>query len=114
MTTIINLSDIDYNPPKRQTVKGVNTVNPLYDINCLPESFLELYNNLEVYYAPKKICTFENMTRNEVKNHLLSIFGDDDFCNVYAGVLKRDYTGIDRVMTPKEAKNYLKKRLKKC
>lgn len=117
MSTLINLNDLEYKEPKPTpaSVPGRNiVVNPLYDINSLSSEFLELYNNLELYYAPKKILTFEDMSREQIKNHLMTIMGlerDEDFCNIYAGVLKRDYTGQygDKVMTPKEAKNYLKR-----
>ena len=46
------------------------------------------------------------MSINELKNQLLDVFGED-LCNILTCILKQDYKRI--LMTPKEAKNYVKK-----
>jgi len=67
----------------------------------------KLYNKLELYYTPIKIFSFQQMSRNELKNQLHNVFGDENLCNVLTGILKEDYKRI--LMTPKEARNYVKK-----
>ena len=113
MSINLNIEELDFSKPKISEIFN----NPLHPENhhLLPQEFLDLYNNLETYYAPIKIVTFEDMSRLEVKKHLMTIFGDADFCDTYAGVIKKDYKGTygKAVMTPKQARNYLKKCSKK-
>lgn len=106
----MDISRLDYTAHVR-TPKPLHTINPLHSTELVNPEFLRLQENLELYYAPTKILTFEDLTRQQVKEHLLSIYGDDVFCDILAGCIKRDYAGKEGlpVMTPKEAKNYFKK-----
>lgn len=92
--------------------------NPLLSLNETPISpeFVKLSENLELYYAPVKIVNFNDMTRTQLKEYLMSIYGDENFCDIFAGVIKKDYNGLQggcKVMTPKEARNWFKKNEKK-
>ncbi len=55
---------------------------------------------IETYYAPKKIIEYENTSRQQIFEHLVSIFGDTDFCDALAGILKKDYSGKEGKAVP--------------
>lgn len=96
----------------------IHTINPLENNSgFISDDFIELCNNAELYFAPKKIKNFSEMTKEEIKLHLMEMFGttDERFCELYACVIKKDTNGLDGkpLMTAKEARNYMKKLIKK-
>ena len=91
----------------------VNTLNPIYDDNCFDSEFLLMAKSIETYYSPRKIINYDDITREDLKTHLVSIFGDVEFSGALAGILKKDYAS-GNVPTPKEARNWRKRYEKKC
>ena len=115
---------LDYSQPQikllsneeLEKIEKVDTINPLYNDACLNDEFLLMASAIETYYAPRKIITYETHSRQQIFEHLLTIFPDSDFCDALAGILKKDYNGKEgkAVPTMKEGRNWKKHFLKKC
>lgn len=114
------MSDLlDYSQPQIKLLSNeelekfekVDTINPLYNDACLNDEFLLMASGIETYYAPRKIISYETHSRQQIFEHLLSIFPDSDFCDALAGILKKDYSGKEgkAVPTPKDGKIFWKK-----
>ena len=111
----MDLSRLDYSAPKFFGELPRNKVNPIFNEQHISSDYLELVDNLEMYYAPRKINDFNKMTRNEVYLYLMEIYNDEMFCNIFAGCIKKDYTGQygTAVPTPHMSKKWYKKQTKK-
>ncbi len=115
MDLSIFLARADYSPPIFHT-RPQNTINPIFNEQHISSDYLELLENLEMYYAPNKINDFNKMTRNDVYLYLMKIYNDEMFCDIFAGCIKKDYTGQfgTQVPTPHMGKKWYKKQTKKC
>ena len=120
----MNENLLDYSQPQikflsneeLEKIEKVDTINPLYNDACLNDEFLLMCKGIETYYAPRKIITYETHSRQQIFEHLLTIFPDSDFCDALAGILKKDYSGKEGkpVPTMKEGRNWKKHFQKKC
>ena len=86
-------------------------VNPLFSNQeslIYHEELAKMCQDVELYYAPRKIVCVEKASLDELTNHLNSIFDDIDFSTALSKVLKGGHT------TPKESRNWVKKFKKRC